>query len=181
MEKVATIKAADGPFIDSLYFCTGALARAVEELAIECWKATGLSPSLGHILFFLIHYADCTGPTVIARNLLLSPSTVTRLLEKLEKKGLVDRFVYDCVRMVQPTREAWQMEPLISECEFAFRKRCDALLGGQALTTCRLLAATTDILIAGATVRPPTGKSAENTDLHHENQTKWIPPSLAEK
>jgi DNA-binding MarR family transcriptional regulator len=169
MEKVPTRKAVEGPFQDSLYFCAGALARAVEKLAIECWKPAGLSPSLGHILHYLIHYANVTGPTIIARNLLLSPSTVTRLLEKLEKKGLVHRFVYDRTRMVQPTQEAWQLEPTISECEFTFRERCNALLGEQEEPTCRFLAVTTDILMAGAIVRTPTEKSTENTDLCKEN------------
>jgi MarR family transcriptional regulator, organic hydroperoxide resistance regulator len=165
MEKVAMIKAADGPFTNSLYFTAGALARTVEKLAIECWKPTGLSPSLGHLLFYLIHYANVTGPTIIARNLRLSPSTVTRLLGKLEKKALVYRFEYDRTRMVRATPEAWQLEPLITECEFAFRKRCIALLGESVELTCEILAATTDTLTAGASVRTLTEKPAENTDI----------------
>ena len=173
MEKVPTIKAVQGPFQDSLYFCAGALARTVEKLAIECWKPTHLSPSLGHILHYMMNYASVTGPTVIARNLLLSPSTVTRLLEKLEKKGLVHRFVYDRVRMVQLTHEAWELEPLITECEFTFRKRCLALLGEEVGQTCQLLATTTDILNARPTVGMPTEKSPKNTDLYSENKTTW--------
>ena len=100
------IKAVDAPFTGSLYFNAGALARAVEKLAIECWKPTGLSPSQGHILYYLIHWSNVTGSTLIARNLLLDPSTVTRLLEKLEKKALVYRFVYDGVWMVKASQEA---------------------------------------------------------------------------
>ncbi len=173
MEKVPITKAVQGPFQDSLFFCAGALARAVEKLAIECWKPTHLSPSLGQILYYMMNYGHVTGPSVIARNLLLSPSTVTRLLEKLEKKGLVDRFVYDRARMVQLTPEAWELEPLITECEFTFRKRCIVLLGEEVRQTCKLLATTTDILNARPTVRMPTEKSPKNTDLYNENKTTW--------
>jgi DNA-binding MarR family transcriptional regulator len=169
MEKVSTRKAADRPFQDSLYFCAGALARAVEKLAIECWRPTGLSPSLGHILHYMMNYASVTGPMIIARNLLLSPSTVTRLLEKLEKKELVYRFVYDRARIVQLTPEAWQLEPLISECEFTFRKRSIALLGEEVGQTCQILATTTDVLKATTTVRPPTENVPEIPDLYTEN------------
>jgi MarR family transcriptional regulator, organic hydroperoxide resistance regulator len=173
MEKVPTIKAVEGPFQDSLYYCAGALARAVEKLAIDCWKPTCLSPSLGHILHYKMNYASVTGPTVIAKNLLLSPSTMTRLLEKLEKKGLVHRFVYDRARMVQLTSEAWELEPLITECEFTFRKRCIALLGEEVGLTCKLLATTTDILNVRPTVGTPTENSPKNTDLYSENKTTW--------
>jgi MarR family transcriptional regulator, organic hydroperoxide resistance regulator len=181
MEKVAMIKAVDAPFKGSLYFNAGALARAVEKLAIECWKPTGLSPSQGHILYYLIHWGDVTGSTVIARNLLLDPSTVTRLLEKLEKKALVYRFVYDGVWMVQASQEAWKLEPQITECEYTFRKRCIELLGENVSETCQLLAATTDLLTARTSVLTPTEKSAENTDLYNENQTEWKSPWPEEK
>jgi DNA-binding MarR family transcriptional regulator len=158
--KVVVKKAADAPFADSLYFTAGVLAREVEKLAIECWKPTGLSPSLGHIVYYLLHYANVTGPMVIARNLLLSPSTVTRLLEKLERKGLVIRFIYDKTRMVQLTQNAWQLEPTISECEFSFRKRCYALLGKENIAQiCPLLSGTTDKLRAQENVRKPTEKA----------------------
>lgn len=107
---------------------------------------------------------------VIARNLLLSPSTVTRLLEKLEKKGFVERFTYDGTRMVQLTGHAWQLEPTISECEFSFRKRCYALLGEeQPRLICAQLTTTADKLRSGINVRKLTEKPPENTDLYNEN------------
>ena len=163
-------------FSYSLYFSTGALAREVEKLAIKCWKPVGLSPSLGQILYYLLNYTRVTGPTIIARNLFLSPSTVTRLLEKLEKKQLVHRFIYDRVRMVEATAKAWEMEPQISDCEFDFRKRCDALLGENVEQTCRLLNTTTDALRAGQqTVRMPTEFSGKNSELSNANTNTWNP------
>ncbi|HEV2481275.1 MAG TPA: MarR family transcriptional regulator [Puia sp.] len=169
MEAVERIKAVDSPFADSLFFAVGALEREIEKLALECWKPTGLSPSLGQVLYYLLYYAQVTGPMVIAQNLFLSPSTVTRLLEKLEKKGFILRFTYDRTRMVQATDKAWHMEPLISECDSLFRKRCEALLGEQAGLMCPLLTAMADKLRPGSNVRKPTEKPPENTDLYNEN------------
>lgn len=167
--EVQRIKAADAPFSDSLYFASGALTREIESLANECWKPAGISPSSGHILCYLLNYANVTGPMVLARNLLLSPSTVTRLLDKLEKKGLVHRYVFDGIRMVELTQKAWQLEPIISECDFQFRTRCQELLGEeQNMQICQLLTATTDKLQSAINVRKATEKPQENTDLYVE-------------
>lgn len=172
--KVQVLKAADAPFASSLYFAAGVLSREVEKLAGECWKPTGLSPSLGHILYYMLNYAHVTGPTVIARQLLLSPSTVTRLLEKLEKKGLVERFVYDGTRMVQLTSKAWQLEPIISESTLSFEKCSYALLGEEKIALlCPLLTATTDKLRLATNVRKLTEKPGENADLRKEKKTTW--------
>lgn len=169
MEAVTKIKAVDSPFSDSLFFAAGALSREVEKLALECWKPTGLSPSLGQVLYYLLNYAQVTGPMVIAQNLFLSPSTVTRLLEKLEKKGLILRFTYDRARMVQLTDKAWRLEPLISESESLFSKRCHALLGEQAGQICPIITAMADKLRSGTNVLRQTKKLTTNTDLHNEN------------
>jgi DNA-binding MarR family transcriptional regulator len=127
MEPVSK-KATASSFSESLYFSAGALSREAEKLAIECFKPTGLSPSLAYIVLLLTK-VRMTGPSFLAKSLFLSPSTMTRLLDKLESMGWVNRFVYDRVRMVELTRKAWQQEPLLFECEFAFRKRCQQLLG----------------------------------------------------
>jgi DNA-binding MarR family transcriptional regulator len=169
MEAVNKVKAVDSPFSDSLFFAAGALSREIEKLALECWKPTGLSPSLGQVMYYLLHYAQVTGPMVIAQNLFLSPSTVTRLLEKLEKKGLVHRFTYDGTRMVELTRNAWELEPLISECVLRFERRSKALLGEETSRLCLQLTATADKLRSGTNVRKPTEKPAKNTDLCNEN------------
>jgi len=176
MEAVDKIKAADSPFSDSLFFAAGALSREIEKLALECWKPSGLSPSLGQVLYYLLCYARVTGPMIIARNLFLSPSTVTRLLEKLEKKGLVLRFNYDRMRMVQASDKAFEMESLISECMLRFERRCAALIGEETGKLCLLLTTTADILRCGTNVRKPTEKPAENTDLSHEKKNHMETP-----
>jgi DNA-binding MarR family transcriptional regulator len=128
MERVSK-KATDSFFSNSLYFSTGVLAREIEKLAIECWKPTGLSPSHAHLLMQLSLMKSATSPSRLARSLFLSPSTITRLLQKLEKKELVHRIVYDRARMVMIAPDGANLIPLIEKCEDDFRDRCKHLLG----------------------------------------------------
>ena len=142
------MKAVENFFASSLYFSAGALARVVERLAIECWKPAGISPSQGQILVYMLSCAKSqpTGTNMIARNLRLSPSTVTRLLDGLEKKGLVLRFVYDNFRMVCPSLKASDLQDTLDQCDFDFARRCAELLGEDGPGICQFLNETTDRL-----------------------------------
>jgi MarR family transcriptional regulator, organic hydroperoxide resistance regulator len=115
-------------FAYSLYFSAGALAREAEKLAVACWKPVGLSPSHAQIILLLMQ-VQTIGPSFLAKSLLLSRSTMTRLLDSLERKGLINRFTYDKVRMVQLSVEAAKRAEEFLECDMAFRQRCYRLLG----------------------------------------------------
>jgi DNA-binding MarR family transcriptional regulator len=115
-------------FAYSLYFSAGALAREVEKLAVACWKPAGLSPSQAQIILFLMD-VSITGPAIIARTLLLSPSTITRLLDGLERKELIHRFDYDGLRTVSLTEKARAREEEFLECDLEFSRRWTKLLG----------------------------------------------------
>jgi MarR family transcriptional regulator, organic hydroperoxide resistance regulator len=117
-------------FANSLYFSAGALAREAEKLAVACWKPVGLSPSHAQIVLFLLDFS-VTSPSEIAKALLLSPSTITRLLDSLERKGLIVRFIYDEVRMVSPSNEARAREEEFLDCDMDFRRRYTKLLGDE--------------------------------------------------
>jgi DNA-binding MarR family transcriptional regulator len=112
----------------SLYFSAGALAREVEKLAIDCWKPVGLSPSQGQIILFLMD-VSISGPAIIGRTLLLSPSTITRLLDGLERKELILRFDYDRIRTVSLTEKAGALEEEFVECDLDLSRRWTELLG----------------------------------------------------
>ncbi len=104
------------------------MAREVEKLAIACWKPVGLSPSQGQIILFLMD-VSITGPSIIARTLLLSQSTITRLLDSLERKELIHRSDYDGQRTVSPTEKARALEEEFLECDMEFSRRYTKLLG----------------------------------------------------
>jgi DNA-binding MarR family transcriptional regulator len=125
-------KAADNPFASSLYFSSSALARATERLALECFKPLGLSPSLAYILLVL-ESVRVTSPSFLAKTLFLHPSTMTRLLAKLEKMGLVDLFTYDRIRMVKASLKAWDMMSRLLDCELAFLNKCNELFGSESV------------------------------------------------
>src|SRR5215207_3420539 len=84
------MKSSESKFKNCLYFTSNALARKVEKMAIESWKPVGLSPSHGYLLM-LVNQEPGLQPGSIADHLQLTPSTVTRLVEKLEEKKLVVR------------------------------------------------------------------------------------------
>ena len=73
-----------------LFFASNALARNMTRLAEEAYAPTGLAPSHAMLLMTII---DSPGinPTDAAEIMQLNPSTVTRFVEKLESKGLVNR------------------------------------------------------------------------------------------
>jgi DNA-binding MarR family transcriptional regulator len=118
----------------SLYFSASALAREVEKLATACWKPVGLSPSQAHIILFLMD-VSITGPSIIARTLLLSRSTITRLLDGLERKGLIQRFDGEGIRPVSLTEKARALEEQFLECELDFERRYTKLLGNEYTTS----------------------------------------------
>lgn len=78
------------PFDHCLNFAAGALSRAMNRLAEEAFGRVGLSPSLAYLL---IQISDRPGIPLgrVADVLMLDASTLTRLVEKLEAKGWVER------------------------------------------------------------------------------------------
>ncbi len=77
-------------FCQCLYYASNALARTTTRMAEEEFASVGLSPSYA---FLLMTVAKNNGIQVgeISKALELTPSTITRLIDKMEKKGLLRR------------------------------------------------------------------------------------------
>jgi DNA-binding MarR family transcriptional regulator len=129
---MTSLKTIDFPalYSDSLYFSSGALARQIEKVAKEAWKPSGLHPSQAYLLQ-LIADSKLPYPTMFAKGMELSPSTITRMLENLEKKDLITRDAYATLSVVTVTDKGWQLWPVLLECQKAFIDRCKKLLGEQ--------------------------------------------------
>jgi DNA-binding MarR family transcriptional regulator len=128
MKPVKKEKAVDSVFAESLYFASGAFGRAVEKLATECWKKSGLSPSQGNLLLHLI-LDTYPFPCYISSDLHVNPSTVTRLADQLEAKDLVYRMPSGHWNYLGVTKKGFLLLPALLESKKVFDDRCIELFG----------------------------------------------------
>ncbi len=115
------MKTSESRYSKCLYFSANALARKVEKLAIESWKAVELAPSHGYMLMMILNEPGVQ-PTSLAEELQLTPSTISRLLEKLEQKKLVVRTTEGKITNVYPTPKAKEMTNLLKQCVQQFNQ-----------------------------------------------------------
>lgn len=130
------MKTSESRYNQCLYFSSSAFARKIEKLAVESWKPAGLAPSHGYLLMNVIDEPGIQ-PGALADQLQLQPSTITRLIEKLEEKKLVVRTAEGKVTNVYPTPKAREMQPRLKECVATFHKSYVEVLGND--ESCRLV------------------------------------------
>jgi len=122
------MKTSCSKYAQCLYFTTNALARKIEKLAMESWKPVGLSPSHAYLLLAVIEEPGIQ-PTGLVDQLQLQPSTITRLIQKLESKKLVVRTTEGKITNVYPTPKAKELLPRMKQCMQHFFQRYSSLLG----------------------------------------------------
>lgn len=98
-----------------MYFASNALARKVERLANESWQKVGLSPSHAYLLMAVIEEPGMQ-PGTLAGELQLKPSTITRLIEKLEDKKLAVRVTEGKITNVYATPKGRELLPQLNTC-----------------------------------------------------------------
>jgi DNA-binding MarR family transcriptional regulator len=130
------MKTSESKYCQCLYFTTNALARKVEKLALESWKPVDLSPSHAYLLMMVLEEPG-TQPGCIANHLQLSPSTVTRLIEKLEEKQLVTRTNEGKQTNVFPSATAIALLPTLKQCLTHFYNNYSSILGKD--ESCKLI------------------------------------------
>ncbi|MCB1175318.1 MAG: MarR family transcriptional regulator [Leptospiraceae bacterium] len=77
-------------YCNCLYYSAGALGRVMNKLAEEAFAPIGLSPSHA-FLVMSVHWRPGLQPGQLSQQMMLEPSTITRLIEKLEAAELVER------------------------------------------------------------------------------------------
>jgi MarR family transcriptional regulator, organic hydroperoxide resistance regulator len=122
------MKASASKYCKCIYFSSNALARKIEKLAQDSWKDVDLSPSHAYLLMLVIGQPGIQ-PSALVDQLLLTPSTITRLVEKLEEKKLVVRTTGGKTTNVYPTPRAKQLQPQLDKCLDTFNRRYTAALG----------------------------------------------------
>lgn len=122
------MKTSCSKYAQCLYFTSAALARKVEKLASESWKRLNLSPSHAYLLIAVLDEPGIQ-PTALAEHLQLQPSTITRLIQKLEEKKLVVRTTEGKITNVYPTPKAKELQPKMGTCMQEFWDKYSAIIG----------------------------------------------------
>ncbi len=87
-----------------LYFQSNNLARNLSRMADEAFRSVGLSPSHAFLLMKVIDEPGIQ-PSRLSEILGLTPSTITRLIEKMEYQGYLERASEGRATLVSPTNK----------------------------------------------------------------------------
>ena len=100
----------DSKYCNCLYHSANAFSRVMTKLAESSFKSSGLAPSYAFLLM-TINEQPGMQPKDISCQLQLTPSTVTRLIEKLEYQGYLERKSVGRATQVFPTEKAIALKP----------------------------------------------------------------------
>lgn len=77
-------------FTGSLFHASNALNRQLGHMADEAFREFGLTSSYAFMIM-MVHEQPGIQPTELSEKLQLTPSTITRLVEKMEYRGYMQR------------------------------------------------------------------------------------------
>jgi DNA-binding MarR family transcriptional regulator len=120
-------------FDHCLYFNTTALARVVEREWATAFKPFGLTPPQAFLLRVVLAGPD-RGPHELATELTIARPTATRLIDGLEKLGLLERRAHarDGRRTtVHPTKRALLLRAPLDEASARVTQRIQRLVGAK--------------------------------------------------
>jgi DNA-binding MarR family transcriptional regulator len=121
-------KISDSHYNKCIYFVSNAFARKIEKIAQESWGKVNLSPSHAYLLMLVIENPGVQ-PSELSEELHLTPSTITRLIEKLEGKKLLVRTYEGKLTNVYPTPKAKEIQPTLKQCVNDFYESYSSVLG----------------------------------------------------
>jgi DNA-binding MarR family transcriptional regulator len=118
----------ENAYCNCLYYSANALARVVTKMAEEAFSVVDLPPSYAFIVMTVnrkpgLHAGE------LAKIMMLSPSTVTRLVDKLEGRQLVKKHTEGRITMIYPTPESVAINDAIKAAWYTLYKRMTAILG----------------------------------------------------
>ncbi|MCX6317841.1 MAG: MarR family winged helix-turn-helix transcriptional regulator [Bacteroidetes bacterium] len=122
------MKTSESKYCQCMYFTANALARKIEKLAQQSLSAVDLSPSHAYLLMMVLQEPGVQ-PSVLADHLQLQPSTITRLIEKLEEKKLVVRTTEGKTTNVYPSPKGKEIQPKLKDCLHEFYTSYASILG----------------------------------------------------
>lgn len=111
-----------------LYFTTNSLSRIISKIAEEEFKPSGLFPSHAFVLMKINEHQNIS-PNELAKMLNFAPSTVTRFLDNLEKKGFIFRKTEGKTAIVSSTPKGEEKYESILICWKNLNEKYEELLG----------------------------------------------------
>ncbi len=118
------------PYCGCLFFTAGALARELNKQAEAAFAPTGLAPSYAFLLMTVNAQPGLSSGEAAAK-IALTPSTVTRLIEKLEARGLVTREAAGRSVHLHPTEASRTLDPAIRAAWADLYQRYVAVMGAE--------------------------------------------------
>ncbi|CAN7432832.1 MarR family transcriptional regulator [Paenibacillus sp. LjRoot153] len=116
-----------------LYFTTNRLSRVISRMADDAFATTGLAPAYGYLLRLVVAKPGIPQKE-LSEKLYITPSTLTRFIDKLENKRLVERQVKGKTVLVFPTEKAIELEPSIRAASKELLRTYKAILGDEIAT-----------------------------------------------
>ena len=104
----------DSIYCGCLYYSANALSRLMTKMADEEFAVTGLSASYAFLLM-TVNNKPGIHPREISEQMQLTPSTITRLIEKMEQKHLLERQSTGRTTQVYPTDKSKELGEKITE------------------------------------------------------------------
>lgn len=101
-------------FVESLYFSSNALNRQLNTMADDAFRNIGLTSSYAFLLM-LVEDQPGIQPMELSKKLDLTPSTITRLVEKMEYRGYLERRSKGRSTHIHITEEGRQLHPKLEQ------------------------------------------------------------------
>ncbi|PWW05143.1 DNA-binding MarR family transcriptional regulator [Paenibacillus cellulosilyticus] len=111
-----------------LFFTANRLSRTITKLAEDAFAPTGLTPMYGYLIRLVVGTPGISQKE-LAEKLAVTPSTLTRFVDKLELKKLVERKVQGKTVLVYPTAKGEGMVETIKAASRDLRNRYEEVLG----------------------------------------------------
>jgi DNA-binding MarR family transcriptional regulator len=123
-------------FCECLYFTVSRLSRLMNKMAEESFAKIGLSPTYAFLMMLVKDHPGISQKE-LSEQLHITPSTITRFIDKLEHKGLVQRRNEGKSVLIDPTENGLKLQDEIKQCWENLYNRYSEILGyqeGQNLT-----------------------------------------------
>lgn len=110
-----------------LYFASNKLARSISKMADEEFRITGLSPTYAFLICIVNENTEISQKE-ISEKLHMTPSTITRFIDKLENKNLVIRRSDGKTTLISLTKKGVELIPYISKAWQNLHERYSSIL-----------------------------------------------------